>query len=192
MIRTLTLALLLCFWPMAAFADFEKGFTRFEQGDYEGAYGEMKPDAARGDARAQYVIGVLYLNGLGVEPDDEQAHYWLRLAGEGGHTEAQVELARLYRDGLGVAQDLAQMVTWYERAAARGHVGAQLFVADAHAYGQGVEVNLVSAYAWYEVARRYWGDLAKHAQAYVADKLDEGQLAEARKQAMEIVAAMDR
>lgn len=189
--RYAIVVLLFALWPAAAFADLEKGLVRFEQGDYDGAYRELKPSAESGDVRAQYVVGVMYLSGLGVEADDDRAHHWLRRAAEGGHVEAQVELARLYRDGHGVSRDQGRMVHWYQQAAAQGHVGAQLFVADAYAYGNGIEKDLVLAYVWYEVARQYWGDLAKDAQAYVADRLGEDQIDEAKRQAQGVLASME-
>lgn len=170
----------------AARADFESGLVRFEQGDFYGAQEELRPLADHGDARAQYIMGVIALNGLAGEPQPNEGATWLVLAAEQGYIEAQVELARLYKTGEGVDQDLAKMVHWYRRAAEQGHVGAQLFVADAYAYGQGVEIDYVEAYAWYEVALRYWGDLAVHARDVISERMTADQIADAKRRAENI------
>lgn len=167
-------------------ADFENGLVKFEQGDFFGAQEELRPLADGGDPRAQYIMGVMALNGLAGEPQPNEGAAWLLLAAEQNYVEAQVELARLYKTGEGVEQDLTQMVHWYRRAAERGHVGAQLFVADAFAYGQGVEADHVQAYMWYEVAIRYWGDLAVHARDVIAERMTPEQIAEAKRLAEQI------
>lgn len=167
-------------------ADFETGWVKFEQGDFFGAHEELRPLADAGDPRAQYIMGVMALNGLVGEPQANEGAAWLRLAAEQDYVEAQVELARLYRVGEGVEQDLARMVHWYRRAAEQGHVGAQLFVADAYAYGQGVEPDNVTAYMWYEVAIRYWGDLAVHARDVIAERMTAEQIREAKRRAEKI------
>lgn len=162
-------------------ADFESGVIQFEQGDFEGALKTLTPLAEDGDPRAQYVVGVIWLNGMVGEPRPDEAAGWLKRAAEQDYVEAQMELARLFKTGEGVPTDLGQMVTWYRRAAQQGHVGAQLFVADAYAYGQGVGPDLVQAYMWYEIAMRYWGDLAVHARDAIAEKMTREQIDEARR-----------
>lgn len=170
----------------SAWADFETGLVKFEQGDFFGAQEELRPLADGGDPRAQYVMGVMALNGLAGEAQPNEGAAWLLLAAQQGYVEAQVELARLYKTGEGVDQDLAKMVYWYRQAAEQGHVGAQLFVADAYAYGQGVEADFVEAYKWYDVAIRYWGDLAVHARDVIADQMTPEQIEEAKRRAAKI------
>lgn len=167
-------------------ADFESGVVKFEQGDFYGAQEELRPLADAGDPRAQYIMGVMALNGLAGEAQPNEGAAWLMLAAEQNYVEAQVELARLYKIGEGVEQDLSKMVHWYRRAAEQGHVGAQLFVADAYAYGQGIETDLVEAYMWYDVAMRYWGDLAVHARDVIAEHMTAAQVEEAKRRAAKI------
>lgn len=174
-----TLALILASLPAAA--DFEAGFIRFEQGDFAGALEELEPLAKQGEARSQYIVGVMTLNGWTGEPDAAAAADWFRKAAEQGYVEAQVELARLYRDGEGVDQDLGAMVEWYQKAASLGHVGAQLLVADAYAYGHGVAQDRVKAYMWYEIAIRYWGHLAQHARDVIGEQMTQEEIAEAQR-----------
>lgn len=170
----------------AARADIARGVELFERGEFRGAYAELLPDARKGDARAQYVVGVILLNDLIPEaPADRGAAYWIPLAAEQGYVRAQTELARMYKTGDHVKADPDKMLAWYKRAADSGDVGAQLFVADAYAYGVGVAVDRVAAYMWYEIALDYWGPLAVRARDLVAEKMTPDQIAKAKRQARE-------
>lgn len=187
----LVMAMLL--WPAGgARADIGRGVDLFERGRYDEAAAVLAPLAEGGDAAAQYLLGVMYLN-LMVEPPRE--HAALRLiegAAEAGHLTAQTELARMYRAGDGVEQDFANMMAWYERAAEQGDVGAQLFVADGYGYGYGVEPDLVEAYKWYEIAIQYWGSLAVRARDVLAEQMTDEQIAEAVRRAGDWLASRPR
>ena len=164
-----------------AAADFESGYAAFQRDRYAEAVRELKPAAEQGDPRAQYMLGVIFANGLSGEFDPTVAARWYRLAAEQDYVQAQMELARLYREGIGVRQDRGEMVKWYRRAAELGDVGAQLFVADTYAYGVGPERDLVRAYMWYEIARRYWGESAAVARDVIAEEMTAEQIAEAKR-----------
>ncbi len=47
-------------------ADFEAGVEAYNRGDYATALKEWRPLAKRGDANAQYYLGVMHQNGEGV------------------------------------------------------------------------------------------------------------------------------
>jgi len=177
--RIAVTAAVLLLWVAPARAEFEVGYEAFQQGDYESAAELLRPVAERGDARAQYMLGVILENGLTGTIDTATAAGWYRRAAEQDYIQAQVELARLYREGDGVDQDYAKMATWYRRAAELGDVGAQLYLADTFAYGYGVERDLVQAYVWYEIAMRYWGSLAAEARNMVAEEMSPAEIAEA-------------
>lgn len=176
--NSLILATVLTVLAGVAHADLSRGLDLFEQGEFQAALGELKPEADTGDARAQYVIGVMYLNGLVDAPGPDAAAALIRSAAKQNYRQAQTELARMYRTGDGVEQDDAEMLKWYTRAAENGDVGAQLLVADSYAYGHGVDPNLVEAYKWYEIAIRYWGPLAVRARDVVGEDMTAAQIAE--------------
>ncbi len=54
-------------------ADYSKGLEAFEAGNYGIAMTEWTPIAKQGDSDAQYALGVMFFNGLGVEQDYEAA-----------------------------------------------------------------------------------------------------------------------
>ena len=47
-------------------ADFQKGLSAVQTGDFVTALREWEPLAEQGDAYAQYNLGLMYFNGLGV------------------------------------------------------------------------------------------------------------------------------
>ena len=63
--------------------------------DYNEAAKWYRLAAEQGDANAQYVLGVLYENGLGVEQSNTEAAKWYRKAAEQGDTFAAKRLAKL-------------------------------------------------------------------------------------------------
>ena len=59
----------------------------------------LRARAEAGVAVAQYDLGVMHANGLGVPEDDAEAMRWYRLAADQGHADAQVNLASMYFTG---------------------------------------------------------------------------------------------
>lgn len=168
-------------------ADFDDGYRALQMGDYPRAVAELQPVAEDGDPKAQYVLGVMFVQGLGIARQPDLGVTWLRKAALQDHVDAQLELARMYENGDGVPGDDAEMAKWYRRAAAQGDVGAQLFVADLYVRGRGLQRDLVRAYMWYEIAGRYWGDLAAGAKRVVAEQMTPAQIAEAERLARQML-----
>ncbi len=75
-----------------AWANFSEGQARFSGGDYKGAYESWLPPAEEGDPRAQYSLGILYEQGLGVAEDLEQAKFWYEKAAEQNYLPAAAAL----------------------------------------------------------------------------------------------------
>ena len=70
-------------------ADFNKGFTAYQRGDYATALREWKPLTEQGYAPAQYNLGVMYEKGQGVIQDNTYAHMWWNFAASKGDKEAR-------------------------------------------------------------------------------------------------------
>lgn len=62
---------------------------------YGQALALLEPEAARGNARAQYAIGYMYYWGQGVEADLDRALDWIRRAAANGNGEAIEALGQL-------------------------------------------------------------------------------------------------
>ena len=87
-------------------ADYQKGLTAAQSGDYATALREWTPLAEQGYAVAQHNLGAFYANGQGIPQDDKTAVKWLRLAAEQGNATAQTALNFMYRQGRVVPQDV--------------------------------------------------------------------------------------
>ena len=105
-------------------ADFQAGAKAFDRGDYAAALKEWEPLAKQGHSLAQFQLGVLYSQGLGVPQNYGEAAKWVRLSADQGEAEAQFNLGRMYFEGLGVAQDWVLALMWTHLAAAQGHEAA--------------------------------------------------------------------
>ena len=102
-----------------AWAGFGEGTAAYDRGDYATALREWRPLAKQGVADAQYNLGVMYGEGLGVPQDYAKAVGWWRKAAEQGHATAQYNLGVAYHNGEGVPQNYAQAHMWYNLAASR-------------------------------------------------------------------------
>ncbi len=81
---------------------------------------ELRALADRGDAEAQWQMGVRYAEGDGVPKDDTQAMLWFQLAAEQGRVDAQAHLGAYYWAGRGVPKDLSKAYMWSAIALAQG------------------------------------------------------------------------
>jgi len=101
-------------------ADYQKGFTAYESGDYATALREWTPLAEQGDADAQYNLGLMYDEGQGVPQDYKAAVKWYELAAKQGQAAAQNNLGLMYVKGQGVIQDNVYAHMWWNIAASSG------------------------------------------------------------------------
>ena len=80
---------------------FERGDDAANAGDFTTALKEWKPLAENGHVKAQLGLGLIYLNGEGGIPkDNEEAEKWFKKAAEQGSLEAQLILGQRYYKGV--------------------------------------------------------------------------------------------
>jgi len=109
--------------------------------------------AERGNASAQLLLAIAYLNGDGgLARDANQARHWFELAALQGNGYAEARLGDLYDDGVGVERNLKLAADWRERAARRGNIEAQLKLGRMYLQGIGVEQDLARARNWLQQA----------------------------------------
>ena len=77
----------------------------------------VKAKAEKGDATAQFNLGLMYMNDLGVEKDYAEAAKWYRKSAEQGNANAQNILGIMYEKGNGVEKDYVEALKWYNKAA---------------------------------------------------------------------------
>ena len=117
-------------------------------------------------ASSQYYLGFMYLRGLGVKQDHEEAAKWFRKAAEQGNAEAQNALGDACSSGQGIGQDYEEAAEWYRKAAEQGIADAQKSLGDLYNDGKGVEQDQSEATKWYMKA-------AKQGNAEARDRLQE-------------------
>ncbi|QRY58989.1 tetratricopeptide repeat protein [Sphingobacterium siyangense] len=131
---------------------FNKGVEFHKQSNYTEAFNWFQQAAGRGNAVAQFNLGVMYANGQGVPKDFTQAVQWYQKAAEQGNADAQFNLGLEYELGRGIKLDQVQAVEWYRKAAEQGDVDAQKILGDRYEIGQGVPMDLNKAMEWHRKA----------------------------------------
>jgi TPR repeat protein len=96
---------------------YDEAASAFLRGDYRSALNGLRPLAAAGYAWAQYDLGQLYDNGLGVTQNRAEAARWYHRAADGGDEPAQHRLGMMFASSLGVRQELVQAYFWLDQAA---------------------------------------------------------------------------
>lgn len=120
--KRLILMLLLVFAATPAWADFNEGVVAYMMGQYDKAYNTMRSLAETADnAYAQYYLGMMYLNGQGVDQDYTKASEWFRKSAKHHVPQAQYKLGTLYFNGQGVPRDFERAYAWYRVAAVLNH-----------------------------------------------------------------------
>ena len=117
---TVLLAFLMTLSSPLAAQDLKKGYAAYSAGDYATALQEWKPLAEAGDTLAQFMLGVLYLNGFGVVQDYKETVRLWTVAAKQGSVTAQMNLGLRYENGQGVLQDNAMAHMWYNIGSANG------------------------------------------------------------------------
>lgn len=129
--------------------EFLNAQADFQVGNYARAYLELLPMANRGDARAQYLMGVMSDNGLGpVQLDVQEAARWYQKAAEKNNADAQFALSNAYSVGRGVAVEPKQALHWLTKAAENGNITAMMSLAGLYETGVGIARDTAKAADW--------------------------------------------
>ena len=168
-------------------ADFNKGLTAAQSGDFATALKEWKPLAEEGNAVAQNNLGLMYHNGWGVPQDYKEAARLYRLAAEQGYVDAQYNLGVMYNNGNGVPQDYKEAVYWYRLSAEQGYAIAQSNLANRYYYGEGVNKDIVYAHMWKNISASNGFEPAKEDLKIIEKEMTSSHISEAQRLARECV-----
>jgi hypothetical protein len=116
------------------------------------AFKSCQEIAARGDAAAQYQLGMLHAYGRGTARDEAMAAEWLEKAAAQGHVGAQCKLGLMLARGVGMAKDEHAAAEWLRKAAEQGEIAAQFNLGMMYAHGLGVSQDISQATHWYRLA----------------------------------------
>ena len=126
-------------------APYDDAFASYQKGDYATALKLMRPLAENGDANAQYNMGAMYMNSLGVQQDHKQAAKWFEMAAAKGNVFAEADLATLYESGLGVPKDYKEAMRLFKLAAAQKNPIAEAHIGTMYDRGLGVPQDYAEA-----------------------------------------------
>jgi TPR repeat protein len=76
------------------------------------------------DPEAQYQLGLMYLEGIGLEKNDEQAFKYISWSAAQNHAKAQQKLGDMYEQGIGTNPNAEEAAAWHEKAAAQAQADA--------------------------------------------------------------------
>ena len=141
---------LIAVFAVPAFADTAAGLAAFKAKDYQRAYQEWKASADAGQAEAQFDLGLLYAQGLGVSRDLTAAAQWYRKSADQGNAEAQFALGQMCSRGWGVPRDQADAIRWLQMANSVESEGPPTDWAPVEAYGMARDPK--EAVYWYGMA----------------------------------------
>lgn len=114
-----------------------------DHGDYAAGIKLLQPLAEKGDARAQYGLSVMYLDGYGVSKNDKKGNAWLIKSAKQGNANAEFQLGAAYVEGTGgIPKDGVKAVHWLGMAAQRSIVMAQITLGTLYIDGDKVPQDL--------------------------------------------------
>lgn len=125
------------------------GYTNISYGTEQDEFQRTFELAQNGDAEAQYIIGLMYKDGKGVQKDIKKAAEWFEKAAAQGNADSQNHIGIMYYLGYGVQKDIKKAIEWFEKAAVQGHSNAQFNLGVMYVLGHGVRQNISMAKEWF-------------------------------------------
>jgi len=175
---------------VATAGQFEDAVAAHQRGDYATALRLWHPLAERGNADAQFHLGVMYESGQGVLRDDAEAIKWYRKAAEQDDGVAQFNLGVIYAKD--ASPNYVEAALWYRLAADHGLGGAQFNLGMMYVQGHGVSQDDVQAHMWLDLAAAQLPALGTNqrnstvdARDRIASKMTPQQIVEAQQLAFE-------
>lgn len=132
---------------------------------------ELKAWAERGDADAQFELGLRMITGEGVAKNLAEGVKSVEKAAKQKHLRAQHIMGTLYDDGVGVKKDLAKAAEWYRISADLGFSLSQHSLATMYEEGRGVKKDSAKAAEWFKKAAEQGNPPS---QTAYASKLERG------------------
>jgi localization factor PodJL len=115
----------------------------------------LRNAAGKGQAAAEYEVGIRQIEGRGVPQNTEAGIKWLERAASAGLAPAHFRLAGLYEKGLGVRKNLSLARRHYTAAAEKGNAKAMHNLAVLYAEGIDGKPDYKTAAEWFRRAAEY-------------------------------------
>jgi TPR repeat protein len=149
------------FISLTAHATLDEAKAAYKNKNYEIALQEFLPLAQKGDAVAQFYIGLMLDAGDGVTADYQKALEWYGKAAAQGYIPAQANLGVLYESGVDQNYKMAEF--WYLKAAEQGDAASQANLGALYYIGRGaVKRDHSKAAHWYAKAAEQGNPVAQN------------------------------
>lgn len=132
--------------------EYAKAFEALERGDYKTASFYPSFFASNGDSVAQYNMGILYRDGLGVEKNPKVALSWFYLAAQQRHMLSSFAIAKLIETHPHLADSKKGWLHFLKEAAFLGHAITPLEIGNFYYLRRETDFDLVRAMVWWIVS----------------------------------------
>ena len=153
-------------------ADNLQAYKALQNKDYDKALFYLSYEANLGDDKAQYNLGIMYKNGLGVPVDKNKAFAWLFLSAEQGNTLANYALGHAYYKGEGITLNYQLAFKAYKTAVLLGYPVAKINMGNMYFYGFSVKKNYTKAYLLWRLAEDLNIDGARQNIEMIQEKMN--------------------
>lgn len=104
---------------------FADGLSAYKKSNYEQAAIDFLKAAKLGNLESYYHLGMMYLEGKGVDKNSNTAFLSIQKAANKDHKDATYQLGLMYEGGIGIDKDMDKARTWYKKAVGLGHSKAK-------------------------------------------------------------------
>jgi uncharacterized protein len=150
---------------------------------YRMAIDQLEPLADSGNAEAQYRLGVLFHDGMGIKRNINRAAKLFVQAADGGSSKAQFQYAAMLMEGRGIKKNKPEGRKYMKMAALQGVPAAMHYLGRFHQNGEGGPQDYVAAYTWFELAVRNGADYSEAFRDLLPQVLRDHEIKEAIKRA---------
>lgn len=141
--------------------------------DYLKAHEWFLKGAKYGCNDCQNNLGLLYVNGQGVDKDYQQAHKWFHIGANQRHSDSCKNLYEIYSKGLGVTQDYNEAIKWLTIASEEGDRGAQTDLGLLYSKGIHIPKDIPEALKWLTLAGEAKDESALYELISIYEKLND-------------------
>jgi TPR repeat protein len=120
----------------AQLSSFQQGALYVQKHEFKKALPLLQQAAQNGNAEAYFFLGIMNINGDGVQQDYPLALLYFKKALENGYKNAAYDVGAIYRNGEGVPKDTQRAKKYYLIAAENNYALAQFELAKIYGYEQ--------------------------------------------------------
>lgn len=127
----------------------------YDAGDvknYPSSLVQLQSLADIGDANSQNLLGILYVEGIALERDEEKAFKLISNSAKQGFSPAEYNLGRFYRLGIGCDMGYDDAVHWFTIAADHGNERAAYTLGYMYFKGFGLVQDYKKSISWFELS----------------------------------------